>query len=164
MTTKDYIRHKAVLYLKYKDNFEELTKKQISNFRGEVETAYDKIPHSKVQVMSVDGQPYVDHIQLSNDIKLNGTLRISSDHNESVLLPGLLNLQFRAVHDYLHYTLQQPFTAVGEINVFKMQRKFHSTGISQQILFSEVVLQACYAEYFGKFPPTQKVVLYKGRI
>jgi len=163
MTTKDYIRHKALLYLKYKDNFEELTTKQINKFRKEVEEAFGKLP-SNLWVEYESGQPYNNLEELTEDIKERQVMHISTDHNESVLLPDKLNLQFRAVHDYLHYTLQQPFTAVGEINVFKMQRKFHSTGISQQILFSEVVLQACYAEYFGKFPAKQKVVLYKGRI
>jgi hypothetical protein len=91
-------------------------------------------------------------------------MKISADFNDSRLLPGKLNLQFRAVHDYLHYVLQAPFTAEGEIQVYGLQKKLHCSAIGQQILFSEVVLQACYCEYFGKFAEFQKVVLYKGKI
>lgn len=163
MSTKDYIRKNALVYLRYKDNYDQLTEEEIKLFREEVIDAFVKLP-SDIEVRYVTGQPYANHKELTDDIKTNKVMRISTDHNESTLLPGILNLQFRAVHDYLHYTLQQPFTAAGEINVFKMQKKFHSEGISQQILFSEVVLQACYCEYFGEFPNKQKVILYTGRI
>lgn len=163
MDTKDYIAHKAVIYYRYKDNFPELTKKQLALFRKEVNFAFDSLPKN-LEVKYVKGQPYANLFELTHDIKWKNTLQVSTDHNESELLPGILNLSFRAVHDYLHYTLQQPFDARGEINVFKIQKKFHSVGISQQILFSEVVLQACFAEHYGSFPTKQKVVLYLGRI
>ena len=161
METKDYIRHKAIIYQRYKDNFDELSLDQIDIFRGEVNIAFEGLP---VRVVFVDFDPYANLKQLSDDILVNGRMLISRMNNDSKLLGPYINLKFRAVHDYLHYTLQAPFTAEGEIKVFALQKKFHPSAISQQILFSEVVLQACYAEYFGKFAEVQKVVLYKGKI
>ena len=164
MKTTDYIRHKAIIYQRYKDNFDEISVIDLRQFRSEVERAYKEHVLPCVDVWFVTGQPYENCEQLSKDIAGNKLMLISSDHNESRLLPGELNLQFRAVHDYIHYILQAPFTAEGEIKVYNYQKRFHQIGIQRQILFSEVVLQACYAEYYGSFAEFQKVVLYKGKI
>lgn len=164
MSNEDYIQHKALIYQLYKDQFEEIDSVDLRQFRLEVERTYKENVIPFVSVVSVGGQPYKDHHELTADIKNHKRLRISHDYNESRLLPNELNLQFRAVHDYIHYILQAPFTAMGELQVYKFQKKFHQFGVRQQILFSEVVLQACYSEYFGRFAPIQKVILYKGRI
>ena len=169
MKNTDYIRHKALIYQRYKDNFDEIETVELNQFRLEIERAYGSLPHSEIQIIFCDGQPYANHHELTADIRNNKQMKISSDFNESKLLPGMLNLQFRAIHDYLHYVLQAPFTAEGEITVYNIQKKLHCSAIGQQILFSEVVLQACYAEYFGTegkpaFAPVQKVILYKGKI
>lgn len=164
MKTSDYIRKNALIYERYKDNFDELGIDEIETFRAQIERAYKLIPHGDINVNRVTGQPYVNVLELTNDVKYNRCLQISEDNNNSRLLPGDLNLRFRAVHDYIHYLIQAPFTAEGEIAVYNLQKKLHSEGISQKILFSEVVLQACYVEYFGRFAPVQKVVLYNGKI
>lgn len=161
MNTQDYIRHKAIIYERYKDKFNELTALQIADFRSEIVNAFKFIPHG---VQWVEGQPYASVEELTIDIINGNRMRISVDYNDSALLPGELNLKARAVHDWVHYILQAPFTAEGEIRVYGFQRQFHHSQLSKQILFSEVVLQACYAEYFGKFAPVQKVVLYEGKI
>lgn len=155
MKTQDYIRKNALIYQRYKDNFDTLEGHEIKLFRYEVDKAWSYLP---VRIDFVDGQPYDNIEQLSNDIK-KGFMLISKDYNDSKLLPGLLNLKFRAIHDYLHYVLQAPFTASGEIKVFQLQKRLHCSSIGQRILFSEVVLQACYAEYFNKFAEYQKVII-----
>lgn len=164
MSNQDYIRNKAIIYERYKDDYERLTTEQIDTFREEVARAFHGNTVPFVDVRYVKGQPYENCDQLSKDIRGNGLMLISSDNNESTLLPGELNLQFRAVHDYIHYILQAPFDAAGEIRVYNLQKEFHKSQVSKQILFSEVVLQACYAEYFKRFAPVQKVVLYNGKI
>lgn len=157
MTNQEYIRKNALIYSRYKDNFNSLKPWELLQFQDEVENAYTKVP---VRVEYVSGQPYTNHKELTQDIETNKVMRISAEFNESKLLPGDLNLKFRAVHDWLHYILQAPFTAEGEIKVYKMQKKHHTLGLMQEILFSEVVLQACFAEYFGYFAPFQKLVLF----
>lgn len=158
MKTVDYIRKNAIIYERYKDQFDTLTEEQINVFREEVQEAFRKIPKS-IQIEFCSCQPYETADQMFVDIRNNKQLRISSQNNDSKLLPGNLNLEFRAVHDYLHYVLQAPFGAIGEIAVFKLQLKHHESHVSKQILFSEVVLQACYFEHFGKFSDKQKVIL-----
>lgn len=159
MKTSEYIRRNALIYERYKDNFDHIEWVELNQFRLEVEQAFNNIP---CKVLYVTGQPYENVEQLTNGIKTANLLRVSEDFNDSRLLPGELNLKFRAVHDYLHYVLQQPFTAEGEIKVYKLQKRLHCSAIGKRILFSEVVLQACYAEYFGVFAPQQKVILYTG--
>jgi len=156
MTNAHYIRKNAIIYERYKDNFDNIRTEEILLFRQEIRAAYGKIP---VMVGWQSGQPYQNVSELTKDIKDTNRMYISTDHNESRLLPEQLNMEFRAVHDYLHYTLQAPFTAAGEIKVFHLQKKLHSSEIGRKILFSEVVLQACYQEHFGHFAPTQKVIL-----
>lgn len=156
MTNTQYIRKNAIIYQRYKDQFNQLGVCDIKRFRDEVERAFYQLP---IKTVFVDGQPYANVAELTQDIKAGKPMLISHDNNDSKLLPRVLNLMFRAVHDYLHYTLQAEFNATGEIAVFKLQGKLHSDGISQKILFSEVVLQACFCEYFGKFSESQKIVL-----
>lgn len=165
MTNEQYIRNKAIIYERYKDQFDEIDSVDLRQYRLEVERAFrENVLPFVGGVEYVGGQPYNNHTELTEDIKLRNRMLISYDFNDSKLLPGELNLQFRAVHDYIHYILQAPFTATGEIKVYNFQKRFHQAGVCQQILFSEVVLQACYAEYFKKFAPIQKVVLYRGKI
>lgn len=163
MTNQQYIKKNAIIYERYKDEFNTLSPFEIVEFRNEVERAYAAIPKT-VDVQFVSGQPYDSVEELTWDIRLNKRMRISSDHNESRLLGDDCNLKFRAVHDFLHYILKAPFTAEGEILVYHMQKKFHPSELSKRILFSEVVLQACFCEYFGKFAEFQKVVLGSYRL
>lgn len=149
------IQDNAIIYQRYKDRFPELTREQLIQYRFEVAVAFNKIP---VRVQYIAGQPYQNVDQLTSDISRNNLMLISREFNDSKLLPGKLNLEFRAVHDYLHYTLQAPFTVAGEIEVYKLQAKFHND-FSKKLLYSEVILQACFAEYFGRFIETQKIVL-----
>lgn len=157
MTNEQYVIKNAIIYARYKDNFNSLKPWEILQFQDEVEQAYTKVP---IRVEYVTGQPYASHVELTQDIETNKVMRVSTDFNDSKLMPGDLNLKFRAVHDWLHYVLQAPFTAEGEIKVYKIQKKHHSIGLMQDILFSEVVLQACFAEHFGYFATSQKLVLF----
>jgi len=159
MTNEQYIRKNAIVYERYRDEFNTLSPEEIMEFRSETANAFNRIPVN-INVQFVDGQPYEALEELTFDIRFNKQIRISSDHNESRLLGIERNLEFRATHDYLHFILQAPFTTEGEIKVYHLQKKLYATELSRQILFSEVVLQACYCEYFGKFASHQKVILY----
>lgn len=159
MTNKQYIRKNALIYQRYKDNFNELTEQDLYEFRSEIVKAYNAIPLKEIKVLFVDVDPYKTVAELTADVRNNRVMRVFSGGSDSKLLPGMLNLMFRAIHDYWHYVLQAPFTAEGEIKVFNRQAKHHTSITSQKILFSEVVLQACYAEYFGEFASVQKVIL-----
>lgn len=176
---KEMARNNAVKYQRYKDQLDQIDLKEIEQYRKEVREAYFRIPKrwenlgdklfSKEDIETanfsvaeylifVDFEPYQNLEEMSIDIA-NGQFLVSGLNNDSKLLPGDLNLMFRAVHDYLHYILQQPFGFAGEYKVYQAQKHMHKSRIGRQILFSEVVLQAAYCEYFGTFAPTQKIVL-----
>lgn len=160
---KEMARTNAVKYQRYKDQFDQIDLKEIVQYRREVEDAFTRIQRydypGKPFILFVDYEPYENLEQLTADVLGNNIMKISSLNNSSLLLPGLFNLKFRAVHDYLHYFLQQPFGFAGEYKVYQAQKHMHKSRIGRQILFSEVVLQAAYCEYFGTFAPTQKIVL-----
>lgn len=159
------MRQNAIRYQRYKDQFDNIPIQELNEFRYEIERAYDRIPliknsvHLPKGILFVDYDPYETLVQLTNDITFEGRMLISSLHNDSKLLPGDLNLKFRAVHDFLHYFLQQPFGYYGEYKVYQAQKHIHKSLLRRRILYSEVVLQAAYCEYFGKFSDTQKIVL-----
>lgn len=173
---EDQMRKNAIRYERYKDQLDNIPVAELNEFRYEVEFAFDRIQrkhmhtgacipganngiHERMFISFVDYDPYENLIQLTNDIHENDRLLISSLHNDSKLMPGDLNLKFRAVHDFLHYILQQPFDYLGEYKVFQAQKHIHKSKLRRQILYSEVVLQAAYCEYFGKFVDNQKIVL-----
>src|SRR5678815_1308157 len=125
MSNEHYIRKNAIIYERYKDNFDRIPLGELEQFRQEVMDAYKAVANL-VDVRYQKSNPYKDVGELTKDIK-EGIMLISNDNNASTLLPGTLNLMFRAIHDYLHYTLQAPFTAAGEIKVFHLQKKLHSS-------------------------------------
>lgn len=163
MKTTELIQREANKYLRYRDCLERIPLCEVVKFRKEVEEAYDRITHKNLglslKVIFVTGDPYANLEEMTNGIESGNILRISSDHNNSALLPGDLNLKFRAVHDYFHYLLQQPFDFKGELNVYKATKFLHQSDIGKRMLYSEIVLQAAYATYFNGFPQTQKVII-----
>jgi len=102
--------------------------------------------------------PYENLAEMTGEIRTNAVMLVGKLHNESQLLPGDLNLKFRAVHDYFHYLLQQEFDFKGELNVYKATKFLHKSDIGKRILYSEIVLQAAYCTYFGTFGK-QKVII-----
>ncbi len=172
MKTSELIRTNALKYERFKDQLPQLwltNPTEISQYRTDVNNAFDRISNQianggnnsiqiGIRIEYVSGQPYTSLKELTSDCE-GGFMRVSTDFNDSALLPGDLNLKFRAVHDYLHFLFQQSFGFAGEMNVYKAQKFMHTTEIGRQILYSEIVLQASYCEYFGKFADTQKVIL-----
>jgi hypothetical protein len=157
---KNLMKGNAIKYMRYKDQFDTLAKEDIEQYRRDVENAYERInAFQGATILFVEGQPYKNLEELTVDIFEWETMKISKDNNDSVLLPGDLNLKFRAVHDHLHYLLQQEFDFAGEYKVYQAQKNMHKSKIGKQILYSEVVLQAAYCEYFGRFADKQKIVL-----
>jgi len=168
----DRIERDALKYERYKDQLNQVNPVEIDLFRSEVNAAFNRIftgngVHTETGYLpnsltfeTAKGNPYTSLNALSADIMNNSRLVVSSDNNNSQLLPNDLNLYFRATHDYLHYLYQKPFDFAGEYDVYKAQKLFHSNKIGRKILYSEIVLQAAYCTYFGKFSDAQKVIIY----
>lgn len=158
MKTKNIkvLNEAAAKYERFRDMLDQIDPSEIELFKKEVQKAFNMLT---IDVHFVDYDPYKNLFELSRDIFVYNRMKVSSLHNESRLLPGDYNLKFRAVHDFLHYFFQQPFGFEGELEVYKVQKRLHSTKIGRKILFSEVVMQAAYCEKYGKFPEKQKVII-----
>lgn len=157
MKTIDLIQREALKYERFKCQLTLIAPEEVEQFRSEVEQAYERLPKD-LAIIFVDKDPYPDLFNMTRDIQDCNRMDVSSEHNESQLLPGDLNLKFRAVHDYFHYLLQQPFDFKGELNVYKATKFLHKSDIGKRILYSEIVLQAAYCTYFGTFGK-QKVII-----
>jgi len=128
-----------------------LYRDEIEQFRREVARAYAVTSGSAAKFRFVTGQPYDGLEDLKAAYKATGIIYISKDHNYSRVLPGRLNLQFRAVHDYAHIFCGGGFDLIGEWKTFQFQQYAFHSARTRWILFSEVVLQAAYALEKGEF-------------
>ncbi len=157
MKTEQLIQREALKYERFKCQLTLIPLAEIEQFRSEVEQAYERLPKD-LDISFVAREPYENLREMTLDIQFAGLMCVSNLHNTSELLPGDLNLKFRAVHDYFHYLLQQEFDFKGELNVYKATKFLHKSDIGKRILYSEIVLQAAYCTYFGTFGK-QKVII-----
>lgn len=100
-----------------------------------------------------------------------GLLKIHTTGNYSKVWGTFTNLQFRAIHDYIHCLFNLDFTHTRELLAFKEQSEFSLTHRSAHdfpylnwetyvgILRSEIVYQSAYKEHYGAFHTDQKIVL-----
>lgn len=151
-------RELAIKYERYKCQFDKIHYTEIEKFSRDVNIAFNVLTNN-LTVKYVDFDPYNNVEEMTADIETNKVLKISSLFNESKIMDAATNLRFRAIHDYLHYVLQAPFTFAREYEVYKLQSKLHGSKVGKDILYSEINLQAAYAEYFGRFAEKEKVIL-----
>lgn len=158
MRNDELIKRNALIYERYKCQLDTIDPKEIEQFRLEVRLAYNRIANL-LDVQFVGNDPYPDLERMTSHVDHTGILLVSKLHNDSNLLSETENLMFRAVHDYFHYLLQQPFDFKGELNVYKATKYLHKSDIGKRLLYSEIVLQASYCTYFNGFSDKQKVII-----
>ena len=90
----------------------------------------------------------------------SGILNISIAHNSHPLLSKADNAKFRAIHDWHHIETSADDGLAGEFATFEHAVRMAPKCI-HWILFSEIVLQAAAAVYFGEFQ-AQKLVKVGG--
>ena len=124
---------------------------------------YNKLA-SRLDVIFVDGDPYKNAAEMTQDIKQNKRMLVSKEFSEN-LLSGWTpkeNWIFRAVHDYvIHYGGKHNFSMRGELGAYNRHAKL-LPAIARPALFSEVVAQAAYYIVTGGFPDIQKAALLYG--
>lgn len=146
----------------YRDNRAYVANKyQLASIRYFVQTValpYELWKANNPRVIWVNGQPYNTADEMRHELQ-GGILRISTDYNDSPLMPGQINLDFRAMHDLQHCrTPDCNFNAWGEICAYTLASKLTSDEYIKDFLFSEIVGQVCYLRTYGHFPE-QRVVL-----
>ena len=85
-----------------------------------------------------------------------GVLNISTAHNSHPYLTASQNARFRAIHDWHHIIISADDSLSGEQATYFYAKNKAPKSIGW-ILFSEIVLQAASAIYFGEFK-AQKLV------
>lgn len=154
MDNKELIKHLSGVYERNKCSLKYISLDTIAELHDRITEAFHMLP---CKILFVD-EPLDDFEEVKKHFKMTDVIKISKLNNNSDLLPGNLNLWFRAWHDFIHLECDFSFTFEGEYHVFLKQ----SIGLSdkaKQILFSEIVLQASYALFYGTFAEIQKVVL-----
>lgn len=154
-TTQQDVKKYAVAYMRGKDMLNNISAETIKELHEYVKREFDKIAG-----FTLFDNVEIDCKTMRERYNKDGILYISSLHNNSPLFPNELNLQFRAIHDYIHLTKNFGCDYEGEYLTFIEQSKGLSKE-AKQVLFSEIVLQACYCLYTGNFADVQKVVLYR---
>ncbi len=154
MDNSEQIRQHAELYWVIEDQYNKLSSEVIKELHDYCENEILKIDSKYSWIpCKLNDFDLVKTVWKKHDLLL-----ISSLNNNSKLFPGNLNLMFRTIHDYIHLSNNLEFDYEGEFKVWEIQSKDMSKE-ARQVLFSEIVLQACYYLYFDKFPTEQKIIL-----
>lgn len=117
-----------------------------------------------------DPYPYVRVKELEKDWRA-GIIKVNTSGNDSMVWGKVYNLQFRAIHDYIHCLFGLDFNFQDEVRAYRKQiecsmadeyaRQFPNMNweLYQAVLRSEIIYQAAVKTHFGQFHIEQKIVL-----
>jgi len=152
------------------DEYPSIPEEQLRTFRQLINAQFSKISQ-RIRIDFVDYEPYGQEPKIADMLKdfYTGVLKIHTTGNDSKVWGTFTNLQFRAIHDYIHCLFEIEFNHNSEILAFRKQAEY-SFGFGEQfpylnwetyvgILRSEIVYQSAYKEHFGAFHIDQKIIL-----
>jgi len=160
----------AIAYVNARDEFATIPDDQLTVFRKLVTAQFNDIS-SKIDIEFVDYEPYGQNPKIADVLKdfYAGKLLTHTTGNDSNIWGKYVNLQFRAVHDYIHCVHNLEFIHDDEVKAFQKQGEFSLTygprfpHVNWEtyvgILRSEIVYQSAYKEHFGEFHIDQKLIL-----
>lgn len=162
----------AIAYNHAADEFDSIPDEQLRVFRKLINQQYSDIS-KHLNIEFVDYEPYGENPKIADVLKdfHAGTLKIHTTGNDSKVWGKFTNLQFRAIHDYIHCLFELEFNHAEEVKAYKHQLEFSVQGkyaemfaylnwdTYSRILRSEIVYQSAYKEHYGKFHIHQKIVL-----
>jgi hypothetical protein len=136
----------------YRDSAETIpTPFELASLKTWIESEFNAIP-CEVKFWTGD----ISLAECKANFSRYGVLNISTAHNHHPYLTAAQNSKFRAVHDWHHILIGADDSLSGEQATY-----FHAKNRAPKsigwILFSEIVLQAASAIYFGEFK-AQKLV------
>lgn len=160
---------------KYNDAEDQLNDIPISSlfaFRRLINRQFADIT-KHVTFMFVEREPYGENPKVSDMLEYFrlGVIPIHTTGNDSKVWGPFHNLQFRAIHDYLHCQHELDFTHAQESKVYQLQCDFSfqkrytkifpylDWDLYTKVLRSEIVYQSAYKEAYGKFHIEQKIIL-----
>lgn len=165
------VKGMADRYAAAKDEFySNVNQGQLLVFRELINKQFSDLS-SKIKFHFVDDEPYGENPKIDRVLMdfYTGYLPIHTTGNDSKVWGKFHNLQFRAIHDYIHCLHAIEFSHMDEINAYKKQMEFSfgyakdypclNWDIYNKILRSEIVYQSAYKEAYGKFHIDQKIIL-----
>ena len=159
-------------YKVYADDFNSILESEVKAFRQLINMQFSDIS-KYVQIEFVDFEPYGETPSIKQmlvDFR-RGIMKIHTTGNDSRIWGKFHNLQFRAIHDYIHLIQVLDFTHDDEVKVYSQQFEFSiqtrytkrfpylNWDTYNKVLRSEIVYQSAYKEHFGKFHIEQKIIL-----
>lgn len=152
------------------DEFDLISEHDLHNFRRFVNYQYSILTKAHILYFDfVDYEPYGTNPSVHEIRKdfLKGIIKIHTTGNDSKVWGKFYNLQFRAIHDYIHCRYSLDFTHDNEMEVFQRQIEFSNWQLPfdvnfdlyTKVLRSEIVYQSSYKEVFGEFHIDQKIIL-----
>lgn len=174
MSESLYQRHTRELAERYNntpDQLNQIEPGQLNILKKVIEHLYNHIAKD-FEFCFVNYEPYGQNPKVKDAIAdfRRGWLDIHTTGNDSPVWGAYTNLQFRAIHDFVHCGLEEDFDHESEKKVLQAQFdltlkvsgakfSFANWDLYYQILRSEIVYQSAYKEAYGAFHIEQKIIL-----
>lgn len=166
------VRELAERYANTPDEFNQIPERELFVLKQIIEHQYNHIIESGFSIYFEDYEPYGKNPKIADALQdfRAGWLEIHTTGNDSVVWGAYTNLQFRAVHDFVHCGIEAEFDHESEKKVLAAQYefaqkisgakfKYANWDLYYKILRSEIVYQSAYKEANGAFHIDQKVIL-----
>jgi hypothetical protein len=166
------IKMLADAYADAPDELHKINPYDLKNFKALINRMYSEISKT-IYFEFVDFEPYglKPRIQYMLPDFRSGRILIHTSGNDSNLWDKFHNLQFRAIHDFIHCLHNLDFTHRDEHAVMHKQLEYSYKFAEQfpnldwkmyeQILRSEIIYQSAVKEVYGEFHIDQKIILQK---
>jgi len=166
------VRELAERYNNAPDEFNLINPDELYILKQVIEHQYNHIRKSEFYFYFCDYEPYGKNPKIAHVLKdfRTGHIDIHTTGNDSQVWGAYTNLQFRAIHDFVHCGIEAEFDHESEKDVLEAQYKFAlkiagdkynfaNWDLYYKILRSEIVYQSAFKEAYGEFHIDQKIIL-----
>jgi hypothetical protein len=169
-TIEKEIERIALAYKEATDDFIVIHEQNLHNFRQLIQAQFAELSQTiYFDFVDTDPYPYKHISELMPDFRKR-IIKVNTSGNDSRLWGKVYNLQFRAIHDWIHCMNELDFNYEAEVKAYDRQigyslafkNQFHyiNWALYAKILKSEIVYQAAVKEYFKEFHIDQKIILH----
>lgn len=172
-TDRDAVERIAKAYAFAPDDFQYMRDADLHNMRKLIQAQFAYLSEKVYfDFVDTDPYPYVKIDELDADWR-RGIIKVNTSGNESALWGKVYNLQFRAIHDFIHCVHRLDFNFYAEVRAFQHQIEFSMMDkfakqfpymnweLYNGVLRSEIIYQAAVKEHSEQFHIDQKIVLHQ---
>lgn len=165
-------RELAERYDNTPDELDLIGEAELNVLKKLIEHQYNHIISNGFDFWFFNYEPYGQNPKIADVIKdfNKGWIDIHTTGNHSPVWGAYTNLQFRAIHDFIHCGISAEFDHESEKKVLAAQLDFAKKisgarfayanwELYYKILRSEIVYQSAYKEAYGTFHIEQKIIL-----